>query len=155
MQPRRSNPLIHPPSAAAPAALAAGPLGEDLAQPRVAAVDAGVVHTHVALQVVGPRVLVLAVAGAERAHVARRVVHQAMADHLVLALEAAAAHAPRAVRHGTVVRPRLRVHVGVRAATVSAGVGRARKGGRGGSLAYFSRYCVWKGAAVHPGYSHL
>lgn len=109
------HPSIDPAPSAPPPALAAGPLRQDLAQAGVAAVDAGVVDAHVALQVVGARVLVLAVAGAEGAHVARRVVHQPVPDHLVLALEAAPAHAPRAVRHRAVVRPRLRVHVRVRA----------------------------------------
>lgn len=53
---------------------------------------------------------------AERADVARAVVHEAVADHLVLALEALAALGARAAGDGAVVRAALAVDVLVRAA---------------------------------------
>lgn len=48
---------------------------------------------------------------AERADIARTVVHQAMADHLVLAFESFAALGARAACNWAVVRSTLTVHI--------------------------------------------
>ena len=57
--------------------------------------------------------------GTEGADVARAVVHEAVADHFVLALEALAAFGARAARHGAVVRAGGGVDVCVGAGWVS------------------------------------
>jgi hypothetical protein len=54
-------------------------------------------------------------------------VDEPVADHLVLPLEALAAFGPAAGGHVAVVRPDLRVHVGVGAASAVS----ARRAGRG------------------------
>ena len=65
------------------------------------------------LQVIGPGILVFAI-GAERTHVSRRVVDQAMSNHLVLALESFSALAPRTPLNGAVVRTGGRMDIGMR-----------------------------------------
>ena len=66
------------------------------------------------LQIIRSRILVFAIR-AERTHIARRLMHEAMADHFVFALEALAALGARAALHGAVVRSVLRVHIRMRA----------------------------------------
>jgi hypothetical protein len=83
-----------------------GPLGKHVAQQWIVAILVNVVYAHVALQVVGTRIFMLSI-GAEGAHVARRVVHQAVTYHFVLPLEALAAFGARAARHGAEVWPLL------------------------------------------------
>lgn len=106
---------IHPPPPAPPTTLAARPLRQNLPQSWVASINARMVYPHMALQIVGSRIPVFAVAGAERADVAGRFVHETVADHLVFALETLAADAARAIGDGTVVRSGLGVDVCVRA----------------------------------------
>jgi hypothetical protein len=87
--------------------------------------------------------------------------HETMSDHLVLALEAfPTGHvAARAAFDGTVVWSVLAVDVFVRAAEsalvsliTSFNANIAFWVGEGN---YLSKYCVWNGAAVQPGQSHL
>ena len=68
----------------------------------------------VPLQIIRSRILVLPIR-AERTHVPRRLVHEAVSDHLVLPLEAFAAFRAGAVANGTVVRAVRRMNVCVRA----------------------------------------
>lgn len=68
---------------------------------------------HAPLQIVRPGILVLAL-GAEGTHVARTVVHEAVADHFILALEAFAALGALAALDGAVVRAHGAVDVAVR-----------------------------------------
>lgn len=103
---------LAPPPALVPAL---GPLRQHLPEQGVVSVLVDVVDADVALQVVGAGVLAVALR-AKGADVARRVVHEAVADHFVLALEALAALGAGAALDGAVVRPALRVDVGVRAA---------------------------------------
>jgi hypothetical protein len=70
------------------------------------------VHAHMPLQVIRPRILVLSV-GTKRTHIPGARVHEAVADHFVFALEAFAAFGTGAAGDGAVVRARLGVHVGV------------------------------------------
>lgn len=64
------------------------------------------------LKIVRPRILVLLL-GTEGTHVAGGLVDEAMADHLVFALEALAAEASRAARDRAVVGSAGGVNVGV------------------------------------------
>lgn len=64
------------------------------------------------LQIVWSRIFMLAIR-AVRTHVAWRVVDEAVPDHFVFALEAPAAFATAAAFDGAVVRPVLRVDVGM------------------------------------------
>ena len=70
--------------------------------------------SNIPLQIVRPWISMLAFR-AERADIARTVVHQAVANHLVLAFESFAAFGARAACNWTVVRSALAVHVLVRA----------------------------------------
>lgn len=92
---------------------------------------------------------------AEGTDVAGAVVHEPVADHLVLALEAFAAFGAGAACYGAVVWTVLAVDVLVRAtkAVVSEIVRDTPR--VQGFVAYFRRYCVWKLPAVQSGTSHL
>ena len=107
------------------------------------------------LQVIRSRIPVLSVAGAERADVAWGFVHEAVADHLVFALEAFAAGGARAALDWAVVRAGLGVDVcmGARGELVSIGalVRLERERFYFLGKTNLRRYCVWKGAAVQPG----
>lgn len=92
---------------------------------------------------------------AEGTDVARAIVDEPVADHLVLALEAFAAFGARTACYGAVVWTVLAVDVLVRAGkAVVSDIVRDMPQGRG-FVAYFRRYCVWKLPAVQSGTSHL
>lgn len=65
---------------------------------------------HIPLEVIRSRVFVLSF-GAKGADVARRLMHQAMADHFVLSFEAFTSFGPRTCLYRTVVWSNLTVHV--------------------------------------------
>lgn len=96
-----------------PAIRSVWPLRQDVAEEGVVFVFIDVVYPHMPLQIVRPGILVFAIR-AERAHIPRRLVDQAVPDHLILALEALAALASRASLDGAVVGPGRRVYVGMR-----------------------------------------
>ena len=66
------------------------------------------------LQVVRSRVLVFSI-GAERTHIARRIMYKAMPYHLVLAFEALSAFAAWTARDGAIMWAVLRMYVRMRA----------------------------------------
>lgn len=105
------------------------PLAQHLPQQRIVSILVDMVNPHVALQIIGPRVLVpsacawaaaiVACVWAEGAHIPGSIVGQAVADHLVLAFEALAAFAAGAAGDGAIVGSVWGVGCGVRAAEIS------------------------------------
>ena len=73
-------------------------------------------HTleNVPLQIIRSRIFMLPI-WAERTHIARRLMHKTVSDHLILTLKALSALASWAAFHWAEMRPCLRVDVGVRA----------------------------------------
>lgn len=94
-------------------ALALCALVEHVAQDIVIAIFVHVVNADMSLQVIRSRVSVLTF-WAERADIAWTVVHQAMANHLVLAFESLAAFGARTACDRAVVWSTLTVHILVR-----------------------------------------
>jgi len=67
---QKTSSSIHPPPPTPPTALTSRPLRQNLPQPRIAPIDTRMVHPHMALQIIGSRIPVFSVAGAERADIA-------------------------------------------------------------------------------------
>lgn len=65
------------------------------------------------LEIIRPRVFVFPISHTKGADVAGRLMHETMADHFILSLEAFAAFAPGTALDCAVVRPVGGVHVGV------------------------------------------
>ena len=107
-----SNPngSISPPGTATPPY--ADPPLQDFSQPWIRAFYICMMYTDVSLQIIRPWVSVFTI-WAKWTHIAGRFVDQAVPYHFVLSFEALACIGAWAVRHGAVVRPRLRVNCGM------------------------------------------
>ena len=100
---------------------------------------------NIPLQIVRSWISVLTL-GTKGTNVAGRLMHETVADHLILALEALPTFGTGARLDRAIMWATLRVNVGVRAeypsvvAPIEARVN-----------TYLRRYCVWNGGAVQPG----
>lgn len=98
------------------------------------------------LQIVRSRVFVLLV-WTEWAYISRRIMDEAVSDHLILPFESFPAGSTRTASYGTEMRTILRMNICMGAVhAISLGYGAGTR-----ETAYFNRYCVWNGAAVQPG----